>query len=102
MTTGERTPIFVPDPASIARSQMTAFMRYCEAETGRIFADYAAFHDFSVQEFRSFWRLFFHWCGLRYEGDVVRCTSGIPVRAGASFQTSDSTMPRFCSPMVRG
>ena len=71
MPTGDQKPIFLPSPSSIARSQMTAFMRYCEAETGRFFADYAAFHDFSVREFRSFWQLFFRWCGLPYEGDLA-------------------------------
>ena len=84
MTTGDRNPIFLPDPASITRSQMTAFTRYCEAETGRVFADYASFHDFSVQEFRSFWRLFFRWCALRCEGEVAPVCVGDSCE-GASF-----------------
>ena len=56
--TRQRNPIFLPDPDTIARSQMTAFMRYCEAATSRIFADYSSFQSFSVKDFRLFWQLF--------------------------------------------
>ena len=40
---------------------MTAFMRYCEEGTSRIFADYPSFQSFSVEDFRLFWRLFLRW-----------------------------------------
>ena len=32
-------------------------MRFCEAQTGQRFADHAAFHEFSIREFRRFWLL---------------------------------------------
>jgi acetoacetyl-CoA synthetase len=43
-------------------------MRFCEARTGLQFADHAAFHGFSVTEYRRFWLLFLEWSGLLYEG----------------------------------
>jgi len=68
--TRQRNPIFLPDPDTIARSQMTAFMRYCEAATSRIFADYSSFQSFSVKDFRLFWQLFLRWSGLVCEGPL--------------------------------
>ncbi|HXY07450.1 MAG TPA: AMP-binding protein, partial [Terriglobales bacterium] len=66
--TRHQDPIFLPDGETIARSQMTAFIRYCEAATSRTFADYWSFQSFSVEDFRLFWRLFFDWSGLVCEG----------------------------------
>ena len=53
-----------------ATSQRTAFVRFCEERTGRRFADHAAFHAFSVAEYRRFWLLFLEWSDLIYEGTV--------------------------------
>jgi acetoacetyl-CoA synthetase len=64
-----RAPIFSPDPISITHSQLTAFMRYCERETGRTFVD-AEFHKFSVGDFRLFWRLFLRWSGIVCDGEL--------------------------------
>jgi acetoacetyl-CoA synthetase len=49
-------------------SQLSAFKRYCEAGSGRSFPDHAAFHDFSVAEYRVFWLLFLRWSGVLLEG----------------------------------
>src|SRR5262245_57333339 len=49
-------------------SQLSSFMRYAEAEAGKRFADWEAFHRFSVREFRTFWRLFLAWSGIVSEG----------------------------------
>src|SRR5258708_16334473 len=61
-------PIFTPDTDSILRSQLAAFVAFCEAETGSRFGDPAAFHEWSVREFRRFWSLFLRWSGLIVEG----------------------------------
>jgi acetoacetyl-CoA synthetase len=54
---------------------MTAFTRFCEVRVGRRFPDYAAFHRFSVSDFRLVWRLFFEWSGLRFDGGIIpACT----------------------------
>ena len=43
-------------------------MRFCAERTGRRFTDHAAFHAFSVAEYRRFWLLFLEWSELIYEG----------------------------------
>lgn len=59
--TDARVPIYECTPERIATSQMTAFTVALEVHTGRVFADYAALHDFSVREYRTFWRCFVQW-----------------------------------------
>ena len=49
-------------------SQLSSFMRYVEAKTGRRFLDWESFHLFSVQEFRFFWRLFLLYSGIIFTG----------------------------------
>jgi acetoacetyl-CoA synthetase len=68
--TSLQSPIFVPDPNTVAHSQMTAFLRYCEAATSRVFADYGSFQSFAVEDFRLFWQLFLRWSGLVCEGQL--------------------------------
>ena len=43
-------------------------MQFCEQETGGSFGDQASFYQFSVDDFRTFWRLFLRWSGVIYEG----------------------------------
>ncbi len=63
-------PFFVPDPEAAARSQMVVFQRLCEARVGRAFAGWLDFHAWSCREFRTFWRWFVEWAGLRVDGDL--------------------------------
>jgi acetoacetyl-CoA synthetase len=55
-------------PKVAVPSQLSSFMRYAEAEAGERFADWEAFHRFSVREFRRFWQLFLAWSGIVTEG----------------------------------
>jgi len=66
-----REPVHVPTPTTIAGSQMTAFLRFCEAETGQRFRDHASFHAFSTGELRRFWALFLRFSGVLHEGATV-------------------------------
>jgi acetoacetyl-CoA synthetase len=68
--------MFVRSRPSAEASRMTRFAEFCAAATGRNFADHASFHQFSVGEFRTFWKLFLQWSGLPVAGvaDPV-CTS---------------------------
>lgn len=75
-------PIFVPEPVAIGRSQLTAFIGYCEMQSGRTFGDYSSFHQYSVKEFHSFWRLLLRWSGLPHEGEIE------PVCTGDSCETA--------------
>lgn len=51
-------------------SHQSAFRQRCEPRTEQNLADHAAMDRFSVEEFRSFWRLFLEWCGLPRQGAV--------------------------------
>ncbi len=73
-------PEFSPSASAVAGSQLTDFIRHCEAVKGGAFADYAAFDRFSVQEFHTFWRLFLGWAGIPHEGDIG------PVCVGQSIE----------------
>ena len=85
---GPRDPIFVPDATAMARSQLSAFVRYCETVTGRSYSDYSGFEQFSCNQFRAFWRLFLRWCKLDVEGELE------PVCAGDSCESA-SFFPRL-------
>jgi acetoacetyl-CoA synthetase len=63
-------PLSVPMEKTVACSQMTAFMRHCEAVTGQTLPDYWTFDKFSVAEFRAFWREFLCWSSLSHDGDT--------------------------------
>ncbi len=63
-------PVFCPPAATVASSQLTAFMQECAAATGQRFPDAATFDRFAVAEFRQFWRLFLSWSGLPLDGSL--------------------------------
>jgi acetoacetyl-CoA synthetase len=67
---------------SVAHSQLTAFMQWCEVRTGQPLPDHAAMDRFSVEEFRSFWRLLLEWSGLPRDGAVD------PVCVGDACETA--------------
>src|SRR5437899_8706615 len=62
--------VFRIDDQAVAHSQLSAFRQWCETQTGQNLPDHAAMDRFSVEEFRSFWRLFLEWCDLPREGAV--------------------------------
>ncbi|MDE1182311.1 acetoacetate--CoA ligase [Paraburkholderia sp.] len=69
--TSGRLPIYDGLPADIEASRLTAFTAALEKETGKSFADYAALHDFSVREFRTFWQFLLRSSeGLEWSGDA--------------------------------
>ncbi|HEV2858925.1 MAG TPA: acetoacetate--CoA ligase [Solirubrobacterales bacterium] len=55
--------------ASSAETELESFVRFCEARLGARFADPQAFHAFSVERFRDFWRLFLEWTDPPRDGD---------------------------------
>ncbi len=81
MTTA-REPLHRPSLDDIRGSQLTAFLRACEAETGDHFPDHAAFHQFSVDQLRPFWSLFLRFSGLLHDG------SPEPVCQGDACETA--------------
>ncbi len=57
-------PLWTPAAAQIAASPMTAFMRWCGKRHSRTFADYDAFHAWSVTERGDFWTSVWDYCGV--------------------------------------
>ncbi|HWO48033.1 MAG TPA: hypothetical protein VNM41_08230, partial [Solirubrobacterales bacterium] len=55
--------------ANSEKSQLEDFLKLCEERTGRTFADPQAFHSFSIEDFREFWRLFLEWADPRRSGE---------------------------------
>ncbi len=78
-------PIFAPSAETVARSQMTQFARFCEAEAGVRLPDYAALHAFSVQNLRGFWTLFLRWSELISEGNPQPVCEGDSCEAARFF-----------------
>jgi acetoacetyl-CoA synthetase len=62
--------VFRPSPEVIADSQLTAFIRYCEQQTGLSIRDSTSLHKYAVREFREFWRCFLSWSRIDFEGSI--------------------------------
>jgi len=66
-----RVPIYSSTPERAAASQMTAFTAALRAYTGQAFQNYDTLHDFSVREYRTFWKCFMQWSqGLAWSGST--------------------------------
>lgn len=55
-------PLWVPDREIVERSPMAEFIDWCGERFGRSFADYDAFHDWSVSERGAFWTAVWEHC----------------------------------------
>ena len=65
-------PLWVPDAARIADTSITAFTRQAEARWGRSFADYAALHEWSIDQPAEFWTSIWEYGEVKgSRGDVV-------------------------------
>ncbi|HTT06512.1 MAG TPA: acetoacetate--CoA ligase [Steroidobacteraceae bacterium] len=62
------TPLYVPSPEALEATQLTAFMRHCEAVHGGRFPDYGQFEQWSITQAPAFWTSLLQWSGLRCEG----------------------------------
>lgn len=82
MASLEEAVVYGPDDQATAHSQLTVFRQWCEARTGRILPDDAVMDRFSVQDFRSFWRLFLEWSDLPRDGAAE------PVCVGDTCETA--------------
>lgn len=54
--------------ANSEETDLEGFVRFCEERTGERFADPQAFHAFSVERYRDFWRFFLEWVNPMCEG----------------------------------
>ena len=60
----DENPLWSPSATQIENATLTAFMRVCEARTGRQFADYDALHAWSVEDIGGFWDAVWDFCGV--------------------------------------
>ncbi|HWG75575.1 MAG TPA: acetoacetate--CoA ligase [Steroidobacteraceae bacterium] len=58
----------MPDLEALEATQLTAFIRYCEAAHARRFPQYRDFEQWSIAEPSAFWTSLLQWSGLRCEG----------------------------------
>ncbi|MBI2784506.1 MAG: acetoacetate--CoA ligase [Gammaproteobacteria bacterium] len=58
-------PLWRPSAARISKSNMLAYARFLDAEYGRLFPDYAALHQWSVNCPEDFWRSIWDFTGVR-------------------------------------
>ena len=58
-------PLWVPSEEFKAASPMRAFMTFVETREGVAFADYDAFHQWSVDQRGAFWSAVWDFCGVR-------------------------------------
>jgi acetoacetyl-CoA synthetase len=73
----ERAPIHVSTSERIDASQLSAFTAFLRTHTGQPLCDFDALHDFSVREFRTFWRCFVQWSpGLEWSGAIEPVCDG--------------------------
>nr|WP_316652446.1 acetoacetate--CoA ligase [uncultured Gellertiella sp.] len=60
-------PLWVPSEEMKAKAPMTEFIGFCAARHGLAFADYDAFHAWSVAERGLFWSCVWDFCGIKGE-----------------------------------
>jgi acetoacetyl-CoA synthetase len=77
-------PLWTPSDAEIKQSPMYRFMQWCSDRAGRDFADYDAFHDWSVEDRGAFWSAVWDYCGVKGEKGERLLTDG-DVMLGARF-----------------
>jgi acetoacetyl-CoA synthetase len=63
----EAVPLWEPSPEYRKSTPMFAFMSYCAEKAGHEFADYDAFHTWSITERGAFWEAVWDYCGVKGE-----------------------------------
>jgi acetoacetyl-CoA synthetase len=66
-------------------SQLSDFMRFCSSKAGISFADYFAFQEHAVQDFRFFWRTFLDWLHPMVDGAAEPVCVGDTVEHAVFF-----------------
>ncbi|MBK3746189.1 AMP-binding protein, partial [Paraburkholderia aspalathi] len=70
-------PLWQPDAARIAASNLSAFAKQAEAASGQVFSHYAALHQWSIDDRAGFWSLIWEFCDvIGKRGDTVLIDDG--------------------------
>jgi acetoacetyl-CoA synthetase len=64
-----RRPLHFPSADAIAATQLSAFVRHCEQQTGKSFPAYADFERFAIAQSALFWPLFLRWSEVLCDGE---------------------------------
>ncbi|NKN34735.1 acetoacetate--CoA ligase [Agrobacterium sp. a22-2] len=78
-------PLWVPSEAFRNATPMHAFMMFCSARAGMDFADYDAFHAWSVEDRPAFWSAVWDYCGVRGEKGTTFLENGDDMLAARFF-----------------
>jgi len=73
------------DRERASRSQLASFARFAGSRTSKTFDDYAALHEFSVEEPAKFWELFLEYSGALYSGEPTPTLVGEHVESARFF-----------------
>ena len=76
---------FLSDDTPCRPSQLAEFRDRCAAGTGRDLSDPQALHRWSVEEFRTFWRMFLDWAEIAWEGSAEVVCDGDDVETARFF-----------------
>ncbi|MCM2472880.1 acetoacetate--CoA ligase [Rhizobium sp. CG5] len=78
-------PLWVPSEAYRNATPMHDFMTVCSARAGKDFADYDAFHAWSVEDRPAFWSAVWDYCGVRGEKGTKFLENGDDMLAARFF-----------------
>jgi acetoacetyl-CoA synthetase len=78
-------PVWTPDPAAIARSNMTRYQRWLEEKRGLSFPDYASLWTWSTDEPGAFWNSLADFFGVRFHEQPVQPLSGLEMPGARWF-----------------
>jgi acetoacetyl-CoA synthetase len=77
--------LWTPSPDRIRRARLTAFIEHSRHATGRSFDDYAALHQFSIEDREAFWTGVWDFCGVIAEQRGERVAADIDRVPGARY-----------------
>ncbi|SMC84435.1 acetoacetate--CoA ligase [Rhizobium sp. RU36D] len=61
----QQTPLWTPREDFSRQTPLYQFMQWCSPRAGRTFADYDAFHAWSVEDRGAFWSAVWDYCGIK-------------------------------------
>jgi acetoacetyl-CoA synthetase len=64
----ERRPLVARAPEHIGITQLSAFIRFCEQQTGKHFPDYQRFERYCIEHYPDFWHHFLLWSDMAFTG----------------------------------
>lgn len=89
-------PLWTPSREFIDQTPMKAFIDWCEQRFSKSFADYDAFHDWSISEPADFWTAVWDHCGVIGEKGERALIHGDRMLEARFFPTRRSISRKTC------